>query len=317
MSGPRGIFTQKDYDSGAAFVDGRYCPIEFACIPISDLGFMQADAVYEKLTVYSGRYFRKSSHFERFAESCKKFELINPYSNAQMTTIFNNLLSLANLRNAGLWWCVTRGAAKSYDNQDRADPGLYRNCFYAKVDNYTSIASRSQSISGLNLSICKTYHRIPKDSVDPEAKNFHWQDMKLSLFEARRGGYDWTVLTDDQGYLTEAPGANIFIIKDGCLLSPDRGCLRGITRDSVFQIASKIGIEVSMCRIQSKDCLAADDAFLTSSAGGVMPVNSIDGVSLGKSEGPGEISRLIRREYWKLMREEEYTEPVRYKTFFS
>src|SRR5688572_26350883 len=81
----------KKYEQGAAFANGAYCPASEAMMPLFDMGFLQADAVYEKSTVSNGRYFRVQDHFDRFARSCAKFRLKNPYSHEEMLEIFNAL----------------------------------------------------------------------------------------------------------------------------------------------------------------------------------------------------------------------------------
>ena len=196
-----------------------------------------------------------------------------------MVAIFTRMLSLTGLKDAGVFWCVTRGLARKVS--DRNNPDCFENRFYAIVDGYGSIATEEQRDRGLDLMISRKYIRIHPRAVDPRAKNFHWQDMKLSLFEARENDKDWSVLTDGEGFLTEAPGANIFVIKDGELYTPDSGCLEGITARSALELAHMLDIPTHVERVHADDLRKADDAFITSSAGGIMPVNSVDGVLLG------------------------------------
>lgn len=117
--------------------------------------------------------------------------------------------------------------------------------------------------------------------MDPTAKNFHWMDLKLSLFEAGRNKSDWSVLCDAKDNLTEAPGSNIFLIKDGELFTPDSGCLEGITRKTALELAAQIGMPIHVEKVHVEQLRNADEAFLTSTAGGIMPVNSVDGKVLG------------------------------------
>lgn len=288
---------EQRYANGAAFVNGIYTPVAEATIPILDMGFLQSDAVYEKITVAKGRYFRMQDHFERFANSCRKFCLRNPYSNEQMVQIFSHLLSLTGLQDAGVFWCVTRGLARKVS--DRGNPDCFENRFYAIVDGYGSIATEEQRNRGLDLMVSRRYLRIDPRAVDAHAKNFHWMDMKLALFEAREHGKDWAVLTDADGFLTEAPGANIFVIKNGALYTPDSGCLEGITARCAIELAQMLGVDVHVARVHADELRQADDAFITSSAGGIMPINRVDGIVLGGVEGPGELSVRIHNLYWE------------------
>src|SRR5205085_2539328 len=117
----------------------------------------------------------------------------------------------------------------------RTDPSAYANRFYAFVVPYLFLADDEKRQCGLNLIVSRNYIRIPSASVDARAKNFHWMDLKLSLFEARDQGGDWSVLCDSDGFLTEAPGANVFFLRDDVLWTPMDGCLEGITRQTVIE----------------------------------------------------------------------------------
>jgi branched-chain amino acid aminotransferase len=300
----------KEYEDGSAFANGQYCAASQAMMPLFDMGFIQSDATYEKATVSKGRYFRLLDHFDRFARSCEKFRLRSPYTNEEMLGVFNELLRLTGLREAGVWWCVTRGLQK--EASDRGNPAAFENRFYAAAFPYTSIATDAQRAHGLDLIISERHIRIPPKALDPRVKNFNQMDMKLSLFEATDRGKDWSVLTDAQGYLTEPAGANIFVVKGGQLYTPDSGCLEGITRKSTLELAEMLGIPTHVEKVHARHLREADDAFITSSAGGIMPVNSVDGVVLGGVEGPGELTARLHDVYWKKMWEGWKGTPVDY-----
>jgi branched-chain amino acid aminotransferase len=123
-------------------------------------------------------------------------------------------------------------------------------------------------------------------------------DLKLSLFEAKAANKEWSVLCDANGYLTEAPGSNIFLIKDGALYTPDSGCLEGITRKTTLELAKEIGMPIHVERVHVEQLLNADEAFLTSTAGGIMPINSVDDTVLGGKAGPGELTTRLHNLYW-------------------
>ena len=300
----------ESFSAGAAYANGKYVPLVDAVIPILDMGFLQCDAVYEKATLAKGRLFRLQDHFGRFSRSCDKFSLRNPLSEVEMLNCLTTLVRLTGLMDAGVFWCLTRGLAKHVSDRNNQD--AFESRFYAIVDGYGSIVTDQQRIAGITLLISKNYIRIPPAAVDPTAKNFHWQDMKLSLFEARRAGMDWSVLCDADGYLTEAPGANIFVVKDGTLLTPDAGCLEGITRKTVLELAEMLDVRTNVSRVHSSELLSADEAFLTSSAGGVMPVRSVDGVELGRNRGPGKLTVAIHNLYWQKLWSGWYGTPVDY-----
>ena len=285
-----------EYNHGSAFIHGQYCSIDAAAIPIVDCGFMHADAAYDVVSASKGFIFRLEDHLDRFQTSCESFRLRNPYGRDETAEILTNLVRLAGTREAYIWWCVTRGAMPDADQ--RGNPDAYHNMFYAFVIPYLYIAGDEARNRGLDLAISREHIRIPARAVDPSAKNFHWMDMKLALFEAHDQGRDSAVLCDEHGYLAESPGANIFLIKDGVLYTPDSGCLEGITRKTTLELAAEIGLPARVEKVHADQLRDADEAFITSTAGGIMPVNSVDGAVLDAVPGPGELTTELHNLYW-------------------
>ncbi|WP_323993231.1 aminotransferase class IV [Nguyenibacter sp. L1] len=284
------------YDHGSAFANGVYSSIDTATVPLADLGFMQADAAYDVVSVSKGYFFRLEDHLERFETACSKFLLRNPYTKEETANILTNLVKLAGTKEAYVWWGVTRGY--SPDPAGRTNPDAYENRFYAFAIPYLFIANDVQRTRGVEIMVSKKFIRIPPHAVDPTAKNFHWMDLKLALFEAGSAKCDWSVLCNAEGYLAEAPGSNIFVIKDGVLYTPDTGCLEGITRKTTFDLAHEIGLPVRVEPVHVEQLYNADEAFLTSTAGGIMPINGVDGKVLGGVSGPGKIATKLHDLYW-------------------
>lgn len=295
------------YSGGSAFVNGKFLPIGQAAVPITDTGFMHADAAYDVVTVSKGAFFRLDDHLARMERSCEKFQLNSPYNRPQTADILQELVRLTGYQDAYVWWSVTRGALSG----GRSDPSAYKGSFYAFVLPYLSIADDEKRTTGMDLNISKKYIRIPANAVDPTAKNFHWLDMKLSLFEAHGMGMDWSVLTDDSGYLTEAPGANIFLINNKVVSTPALGCLQGLTRQSVLDIAKELGLETYVGAIHADELLKADEVFICTSAGGICPVATVDGVLLHPDRvGPG--TAAIHDTYWQKRWDGWHATPVKY-----
>lgn len=290
------VVYEPKYSHGSAFINGTYVDLDNAAIPMADLGFTQADACYDVVSVSKGYLFRLEDHLERFEGACAKFQLTNPYTKTQTTEILTNLIKQAGAKEAYVWWAVTRGFMP--DGGDRINPKAYENRFYAFVVPYVFISDDEQRARGIDLLVSKHYIRIPPEAVDPTAKNFHWMDLKLSLFEAKVADKEWSVLCDASGYLTEAPGSNIFLIKDGALYTPDSGCLEGITRKTTLELAKEIGMPIHVERVHVEQLLNADEAFLTSTAGGIMPINTVDDTVLGGKAGPGELTTQLHNLYW-------------------
>jgi len=182
----------------------------------------------------------------------------------------------------------------------RLNPNNFQNRFYAYVIPYIFINNDEQRTRGVNIHISEKYIRIPPNAVDPRAKNFCALDCNMALFEAGDQSREWSVLTDGQGVLTECPGSNIFIIKDNTVATPDLGCLEGITRQSSIDLCQELGLTCEVRDVTADELKSADEAFITSSAGGVMPIGQVNDLHLAHTkDGAGPISTRLHNLYWE------------------
>ncbi|MDJ0866089.1 MAG: aminotransferase class IV [Myxococcota bacterium] len=300
------------YGLGAAFAADRYVPLIEASVPLVDCGFMHADAVYDVVSVSRGAFFRLDQHQDRFALSCEAIRLANPMSREQEAEILHRIVALSGLQDAYVWWAVTRGLPP-LGRSDMIDPAKFEPRFYAFASPFVWVADDDQRARGLDLVLSRERVRISPRAVDPTAKNFHWLDMQMALFEAGDRGGEWALLPDEDGYLTEATGANVWVVRDGMALTPDSGCLLGITRQSVFDLCAELGVGAKATRIHRDELRDADEVFLTTTAGSIMPARSLDGEPIGGHAGPGEISVALHNRYWERRWEGWDATPVRYE----
>lgn len=301
-----------NYAFGSAFVADHFCPILEAAIPIYDSGFMHADAVYDVVSVSRGSFFRLEQHQARFARSCDSIRVRNPFGREREAAILHELVARAGLRDAYVWWTVTRGIPPMGRNE-MVDASTFDNRFYAFATPFVFIFDDDQRARGVDLIVSRDRIRIPARAVDPTAKNFCWLDMQMALFEAGDRDAEWAVLTDEDGFLAEAAGANIFAVFDGAVVTPDAGCLEGITRQSVFDLCAELGLTAKAARIHADELRSAQEVFMTTTAGSVMPVRSVDGEPIGGREGPGDISIRLHNLYWEKRWAGWDATPVRYE----
>lgn len=298
------------YTEGAAFAGGKYGPIAEATVPLLDLGFRHADAAYDVVSASRGYLFRLDDHLTRMEESCARFRLKSPHSREQTTHILMQLLRLAGTRDAYVWWCVTRGQRREGgEHNNQLD---YQNAFYAYVVPYRFIADDDIRTRGIELMVSQQFIRIPTRAVDARAKNFHWMDLQLSLFEAHDQRYDFSVLCDANGFLTEAPGSNVFVVKNGEVLTPDTGCLEGITRRTACELVKELGAPMRVEPVHVDSLRGADAAFLTSSAGGIMPIRSVDGQVLSGAGQSKDLVTEVHNLYWSKRWAGWHGTPVQY-----
>ncbi|KPF70454.1 branched-chain amino acid transferase [beta proteobacterium AAP99] len=295
-----------DYSKGAAYVGGQYVPTGQAAVPITDWGFLRSDATYDVVTVWEGAFFRLDAHLERFFASCQRFRL-NPGLDAQgVTEVLAQCVRLSGLRASYVEMICTRGQPP----WGSRDPRQAVNQFMAFAVPYVWIANADQRERGLRVKV-SSVQRIPPSSVDPTAKNYHWNDLTMGLLEALDADFDTVLLTDALGNVVEGPGFNVFAIQGGVLTTPREGVLEGITRRTAIEIAQAAGHSVRLAPLPREALLNADEAFLTSSGGGLLPVTQVDGQPIGDG-APGAITRRMIDTYWAWHRDPRYSLPVQY-----
>ena len=304
-----GMSTEPDYSQGAAYVRGRYVPIGEAAIPLTDWGFLRSDATYDVVTVWEGAFFRLDAHLERFLASCARFRLDPGRPAAQIAGILEQCVRLSGLRNAYVEMIVTRGQPP----WGSRDPRQAVNQFYAFAVPYVWIANEAQRAQGLHL-VVSDVQRIPAQSVDPRAKNYHWNDLTMGLLGALDAGGDTVVLTDGAGHVVEGPGFNVFCVNaQGTVVTPAHGVLEGITRRTVLEMAQALGLPLQVRALPAAELRAAREVFLSTSGGGVLPVTRVDGQPVGDG-AVGPVVRQLVQTYWDWHRDPRLSRPVNYET---
>jgi branched-chain amino acid aminotransferase len=295
------------FAAGAAFIEGEYLPVGEARLPLLDWGFIKSDCTYDVVGVWGGRFFRLDDHLERFHASMARLHLVCPYGPDEIAAVLHDCVRLAGLREAYVEMITTRGLAPAGSR----DPRDCENRFYALAIPYVWMVKPERQKVGINLTV-SSVQRIPPESLDPRVKNFQWGDMVAGLFEAYGKGGETTVLIDRDANVTEGPGFNLFALIDGRLQTPERGVLEGITRKTVVELAETAGWPVAFVTLPAADLARAAEVFLTSTAGGVMPVARIDGRPVGDGR-PGPVTQRIRALYWAAHEDPIYTTPVTYR----
>jgi len=295
-----------DLSKGIAFIDDSYLPVAEARIPVLDWGFLHSDATYDVAHTWRGRFFRVDDYLDRFHESMAKLRMSVPYSRAQIRSIMFELVRRSGLRDAYVEIVCTRGMPAPGSR----DPRSCTNRFFAFAIPFVWIADERMRAQGLDLLISRQ-QRIPPESVDPRIKNYHWLDMVMGLFEAYDDGADSAVLVDAAGNLVEGPGFNVFALCGERVITPARGVLEGVTRATVLELLAAENVQVSKELLPVATARAADEVFITSTAGGVMPVTRISGHRIGDGK-PGALTSRLNQAYWTLHDDPDYTIAINY-----
>lgn len=299
--------TQPLWPEGAAYVDGRYMPIAEAAIPITDWGYRRSDVTYDVVSVWGGAFFRLDDHLRRFRASMRSLRLDPPESDDEIRHVLTECVRRSGLREAYVAMDCLRGRPK---------PGLprhplnCRNYIAAFAIPWVWVMSEEMQARGAHLIVAKT-PRIADESVDPTVKNFHWGDLTRGLFEASDQGADNCVLTDGKGFVTEGPGFNVFAVTNGAVTTSDHGALEGITRLSVQELCRDLGMPFAIRPLPVEELREADEIFLATTAGGIMPASRIDGRIMG-NDRPGPVSARLRESFWAKRTQGWHATPIEY-----
>ncbi|KPD11801.1 aminotransferase class IV [Phaeobacter sp. 11ANDIMAR09] len=296
----------RNYPPGVAYMDGQYLPIQEAKLSVLDYGFLHSDATYDVAHVWNGAFFRLGDHLERFFRGMGELHMNIPYSKTQVAEVLHNCVALSGLENAYVEFICTRGTSPNFSR----DPRDAENRFIAFAIPFGSVANEEQMKRGLHMAVTDVL-RIPPSSVDPTVKNYHWLDMVKALYAAYARRADTAVLLDAHGNVSEGPGFNVFAVKDGVISTPDLSVLLGVTRQTVFDLCTEAGIQCNAQDISVAELMAADEVFVTSTAGGVMPVSRIDGQPIGAGD-VGLLSKRLMALYWQLHEDDTYREAISY-----
>lgn len=280
---------------GIAYINGTFGPLAEASVPLLDPGFTRGDAVYDTVSVWGGQFFRLDDHIARFFRSCATARLSPPAGPDELKSILAQCVDRTGLDAAYVQMISTRG---KFQSPTVRDPRLCTNTLMAYALPYIWIVQPARQLEGIDLAVATGNRRTPPEAVDPRMKNFNWLDLQRGLFEGLDRGSDTSVLCTPDGRLSEGPGFNLFVVRDEVLRTPRGNVLEGITRSTMLELAGELGLKAEEADLAVDDLHDADEAFLSTTAGGVMPVATVDGKPLRHGTGPGPISLRLRTEYW-------------------
>jgi branched-chain amino acid aminotransferase len=272
-----------------ASVNGEITPAELAHVSVLDNGFLFGDAVYETLRTYGGRPFHLDRHLARLRRSARRLAIPLPEGDDGLTRDADALLRRAANSESYLRIIVSRGAGDASYRFDRVKgPTIVMLC-----KPYEPLPDRYYA-EGVPV-IVSAVRRNPPRALDPAIKSCNLINNILATQEAQAKGAMEPLLLNETGEVAEGAGSNVFLVKDGVLLTPplEAGILPGVTRQVVLELARAQETTVREEPIAVKDLLAADEAFITSTLKELVPIASVDGAPLGRGR-PGPITlRLL------------------------
>ena len=281
------------------YVNGEYVAAEEAKVSAFDHGFLYGDGLFESMTVTNRRIFKFSEHLDRMERSARALKLELPESRERITAIVKECVRKSNVDDVYLRVVVSRGAGYPLLDPRVTDKATLAVLLHDPAPPAETGSSYKAKGAGLRLKTAGV-RKVPSESFEARVKSLNYLNNVMARIEAVESGFDEAVLLDIRGFVAEAPGENIFVVKDGALKTPRaHNVLDGITRKVVLEIAEREGIPAEEADLTLYDLYTADECFLTSSFSRVHAVAEVDGRPI---PAPGPITTRLRADILEMER---------------
>ncbi len=280
------------------WLNGRITPAAQAQLPLTDHGLLYGDGVFEGIRFYHRRPLRLQPHLERLARSAQALMLELPYSLEALSAAVGELIDAYGETDGYIRLVATRGSGGLGLDPARCDRA---NLFL--IADHLALADESKRREGLRLVTASTRRPGPT-TLDPRIKSLNYLNNILAKLEARQAGVDEALLLNPQGYVAEGTAENLFIVRDGGVLTPpvSDGALDGVTRGILLELCAQLDLATQEVSLTPYDVHIADECFLCGTGAELLPVRSVDGRQMAHTPGPvtqriaQAFKRLIERE---------------------
>ena len=276
------------------YIDGKYYDKADAKVSVFDHGLLYGDGVFEGIRIYNGKVFRIKEHIERLYESAKAIILEIPMTKEEMKAAVEDAVKVNERKDGYIRLVITRG-----EGSLGLDPASCKKATVIIIVSDIQLYPKEYYEKGIAL-VTVTSRRIPSECLDPRIKSLNYLNNIMAKLEAKQAGCLEAVMLNTEGFVAECTADNIFIVKEGRLLTPSvyHGALEGITRQTVMEIAEKIGIKSEETTLAPYDLYTADECFLTGTGAEIVPVVKIDGRVIG-SGVPGKVTKILVENFKK------------------
>ncbi len=276
-------------------INGEFVRKEEAKISVFDHGLLYGDGVFEGLRSYKGRIFKLEEHLKRLYRSAHFILLTPPITRREMGEEIKRTLVKNQLQDAYIRVVITRG-----EGDLGLDPWKCPRPTYFIITDRIQLYPETLYEKGLEV-VTVSIRRNPLYSLDPQVKSLNYLNNILAKIEGRNAGCMEAIMLNQEGWVLECTGDNIFIVEEGVLVTPPTyiGVLEGITRNTVMELARAKGMEVKEEIFSRYRLYNAQECFLTGTAAEIVPVVKVDGRPIGEGV-PGPVTcemRKIFREY--------------------
>jgi branched-chain amino acid aminotransferase len=279
---------------------GRIAPASEVLLPALDHGFLYGDSVYETLRTFHGKPFRLDRHLERLRRSMQRLRLDSPCGEEELELEVQRIIGrFQEIQGRGtdvaLRIVVTRGVGPISLDITRCREPRFLIYAFGVPENLPELLE-----TGI-AAVISSVRRNHPSALDPSIKSGNFLNNILAFQDAQAAGAHEAILLAADGYVAEGTTSNVFLVKNGSVYTPSPyGILDGITRSVVQEICRELDRPFTESRIPVAELLAADEAFITSSVRGLVPVVSINGRKLGDGR-PGALTRQLIAGYQKVV----------------
>jgi len=282
------------------WLDGKLVDPEDAKISVFDHGLLYGDGVFEGIRVYNGRVFELDSHIRRLYESAKVIRLTISMNHDELTTAVEETVKANNVTDGYIRLVVTRGTGTLGLN-----PFICKNSSIFIIVDSIQLYPEELYEKGMRIISATTVRNHPL-AIPPQAKTLNYLNNILAKIEALDNNVPEAIMYNHEGYVAEASGDNILIVKDGVIYTPpaEAGALPGITQNIVIKLAKEENLQVIEKNLTRFDLYVCDEFFLTGTAAEVIGIVEIDGRMIGDGK-PGPITKLLRKKFFEYTRKGE------------
>ncbi|MCH2137801.1 MAG: branched-chain-amino-acid transaminase [Phycisphaerales bacterium] len=264
-----------------------------AKVSVFDHGLLYGDGCFEGIRVYGGHVFKLQAHVERMQASARRIHLEPPYSDSELAAAIEETVQANRIEDGYVRVVYTRGKGSlGLSPFSCTEPA----CII--IADTITLYPEEMYTQGMPVVIAQR-PRIPIECLDPQIKSLNYLNNILAKVEAIDAGVHEAIMLNTQGKVAECTGDNIFLVKDGEIITPDTaaGMLHGITRQFVMEeVAPACGYTVTEREVERDELFTADEIFLTGTAAEVIGVSSIDGTPIG-SGVVGPITRQLTEQF--------------------
>ena len=281
------------------YLDGQLVEKADAKISVFDHGLLYGDGIFEGIRIYDHNIFRLEEHLERFEFSAKALMLDLPWTRQEISDAVCETCRANGLKDGYIRLIATRGQGDL-----GLSPWSCPNPSLIVIADTIALYPPEHYEKGLKIVTVPT-RRMNPAALSPAIKSLNYLNNIMAKMEARQFGALEAIMLNDQGLVAECTGDNVFIVHRGEILTPSaqQGALKGITRDSIFDIAKGLGLKIAEHELTRYDIWNAEECFLTGTGAEVIPVVALDGREIGDGK-PGPIFKQILQDFHKRVREE-------------